>query len=127
MTSKPVVIKLACDSKEAQTNHFRSKLSGISKVYLENMFPEHYTDNQNIGPFKYRFRLLIFQINYSIDDNNYRLSHGFIYFFLTLSFSLSLSLSPSLALSLVDHCRNVCFNFHTYPQSGLPSKWGQFL
>jgi hypothetical protein len=40
------------------------------------MFPEKYIDNQNIGPFKYRFRLLIFQINYSIDNIDYRLSHG---------------------------------------------------
>jgi hypothetical protein len=71
MSSKPVVIKLACDSKEAQTNHVRSKLSEILKVYLENMFPEYYTDNQNIGPFKYRFRLSIFQINNSIDDIDY--------------------------------------------------------
>jgi hypothetical protein len=40
------------------------------------MFPEYYPDNRNIGPFKYRFRSLIFQINYSIDDIDYRLSHG---------------------------------------------------
>jgi hypothetical protein len=40
------------------------------------MFPEKYHDNQNIGPFKYRFRLSIFQINYSIDKIDYRLSHG---------------------------------------------------
>jgi hypothetical protein len=64
MSSKPVVIKLACDSKEAQTNHVRSKLSEILNVYLENMFPEYCRDNQNIGPFKYLFRLSIFQINY---------------------------------------------------------------
>jgi hypothetical protein len=68
MSSKPVVKKLACDSKEARTNHVRSKLSDILKVYLENMFPEYYPDNRNIGPFKYRFRLSIFQINYSIHD-----------------------------------------------------------
>jgi hypothetical protein len=37
-----VVIKLPCDSKEAQTNHVRSKLSEILKVYLLNMFPEYY-------------------------------------------------------------------------------------
>jgi hypothetical protein len=78
MSSKPAVIKLACDLKEAQTNHVRSKLSEILKVYLENMFPEYYPDNQNIGPFKYRFRLSIFQINYSIDDIDYRLLHGLI-------------------------------------------------
>jgi hypothetical protein len=76
MSSKPVVIKFACDSKEARTNHVRSKLSAILKVYLEIMFPEYYPDNQNIGPYKYRFRLSIFQINYSIEDINYRLSHG---------------------------------------------------
>jgi hypothetical protein len=76
MSSKPVVIKLYCDSKETQTNHVRSKLSDILKVYKENMFPEKYRDNQNIRPFKYRFRLSIFQINYSIDDTDYRLWHG---------------------------------------------------
>jgi hypothetical protein len=78
MSSKPVVIKLACDSKEAQTNHVRSKLSEILKVYLENIFPEYYPKNLNIGPFKYRFRLSIFQINYSIDNIDYRLPHGLI-------------------------------------------------
>jgi hypothetical protein len=36
------------------------------------MFPEKYRDNRNIGPFKYRFRLSIFQINYLIDDIDYR-------------------------------------------------------
>jgi hypothetical protein len=71
MLSKPVVIKLACDSKEAQTNHVRSKLIEIMRVYLENMFPEYYPDNRNIRPFKYRFRLSIFQINYLIDDIDY--------------------------------------------------------
>jgi hypothetical protein len=76
MTSRPVVITLACDSKEAQTNHVRSKLSEILKVYLENMFPEYYPDNRNIGLFKYRFRLLICQINYLIDDIDYRLLHS---------------------------------------------------
>jgi hypothetical protein len=35
-----VVIKLECDSKETQTNHVRSKLSEILKVYFKNMFPE---------------------------------------------------------------------------------------
>jgi hypothetical protein len=39
------------------------------------MFPEYYPESQNIGPFKYRFLLSIFQINYSIDDIDYRLSH----------------------------------------------------
>jgi hypothetical protein len=76
MSSKPVVIQLACDSKKAQTNHVRSKLSEILKVYLENMFPEYYPYNRNIGPFKYRFRLSIFQINYLIDNIDYQLSHG---------------------------------------------------
>jgi hypothetical protein len=47
-------------------------LSDILKVYKENIFPEKYCDNQNIGPFKYRFRLSIFQINHSIDDIDYR-------------------------------------------------------
>jgi hypothetical protein len=78
MSSKPVVIQLACDLKEAQTNHVGSKWSEILKVYLENMFPKYYPDNQNIGPFKYWFRLSIFQMNYSIDDIDYRLSHGLI-------------------------------------------------
>jgi hypothetical protein len=36
------------------------------------MFPEKYRDHQNIGTFKYRFRLSIFQINYSIDNIDYR-------------------------------------------------------
>jgi hypothetical protein len=76
MSSKPVVIKLDCDSKETQTNHVGSKLSEILKVYLENIFPEKYCNNRNIGLFKYRFRLLIFQIYYSIDNIGYRLSHG---------------------------------------------------
>jgi hypothetical protein len=40
------------------------------------MFPEKYINNQNSVPFIYRFRLLIFQINYSIDDIDYQLSHG---------------------------------------------------
>jgi hypothetical protein len=40
------------------------------------MFPEKYRDNRNIGPFKYRFRLSIFQMNYLIDNIDYRLSHG---------------------------------------------------
>jgi hypothetical protein len=74
MSSKPVAIKLYCDSKETQTKHVRSKLSEILNVYLENIFPETYHDNQNIGPFKYRFGLSIFKINYSIDDIDYRLS-----------------------------------------------------
>jgi hypothetical protein len=90
MSSKPVVIKLACDSKEAQTNHVRSKLSEILNVYLENMFPEYYPDNRNIGPFKYRtiqisdhsnigsnyryFKLII-RLH---DDIDYRLSHALI-------------------------------------------------
>jgi hypothetical protein len=43
---------------------------------LKNTFPELYPNNRKIGPFKYRFRLSIFQINYSIDDIDYRLSHG---------------------------------------------------
>jgi hypothetical protein len=76
MSSKPVVIKLACDLKEAQTNHVRSKLSEILKVYFENMFPEYYPNNRNIGPFKYRFQLSIFQFSYSIDNIDYQLSHG---------------------------------------------------
>jgi hypothetical protein len=80
MSSKPVVIKLACDLKEAQSNHVRSKLSEIQKVYLENMFPEYYPDNRNIGPFKYRFRLSIFQINYSIDNIDYRTALVGLYF-----------------------------------------------
>jgi hypothetical protein len=66
MSSKSVVIKLVCDSKETQTNHVRLTLSEILKVFLENMFPEKYGNNQNIGPFKYRFRLSIFPINSSI-------------------------------------------------------------
>jgi hypothetical protein len=66
MSSKPVVIKLDCDSKETQTNHGISKLCEIFKVYLENMFTEKYRDNRNIGPFKYPFRLSIFQINSEI-------------------------------------------------------------
>jgi hypothetical protein len=33
MSSKPVVIKLDCDLRETQTNHVRSKLSDILKVY----------------------------------------------------------------------------------------------
>jgi hypothetical protein len=40
MSSTPVVIKLECDLKETQTNHVRSKLSEILKVYLKNMLPE---------------------------------------------------------------------------------------
>jgi hypothetical protein len=76
MSSQPVVIQLDCDLKETQTNHVRSKLSAILQVYKENMFPEKYHDNQNIGPVIYRLRLSIFQINYLIDDINYRLSHG---------------------------------------------------
>jgi hypothetical protein len=67
-----VVKKLDCESKETQTNQVRSKLNEILKVYQENMFPEKYRDNRKIGPFKYRFRLSIFQINYSIDDIDYR-------------------------------------------------------
>jgi hypothetical protein len=63
---------LDCDLKETQTNHVRSKLSEILKVYFENLFPEKYHNNRNIGPFKYWFRLSTFQINYSIDDINYR-------------------------------------------------------
>jgi hypothetical protein len=44
---------------------------------LINLFSKKiYRDNQNIGPCKYRFRLSIFQINYSIDNIYYRLSHG---------------------------------------------------
>jgi hypothetical protein len=81
MSSKPVVIKLACDLKEAQTNHVRSKLSEILNVYLENMFQEYYPDDQNIGPFKYRFRLSIFQINYSIDDIDYLTAFIYVAFF----------------------------------------------
>jgi hypothetical protein len=76
MSSKAVVMKFNCDSKETQTNHVRSKLSEILTVYLKNTFPDKYRDNQNFGPFKYRFRLSIFQINYSIDNIDYRLSHG---------------------------------------------------
>jgi hypothetical protein len=53
MSSKPVVIKLDWDLKEIQTNHVGSKLSEILKVYLENMYPKKYYDNQNIGPYKY--------------------------------------------------------------------------
>jgi hypothetical protein len=40
MSSTSVVIKLECDSKETQTNHVRSKLSDIMKVYFKNMFLE---------------------------------------------------------------------------------------
>jgi hypothetical protein len=40
-------------------------------------FPKRkYLDTQNIGPDKFRFRLLIFQISYLIDDIDYRLLHG---------------------------------------------------
>jgi hypothetical protein len=72
MSSKPVLTKLDCDLKETQTNHDRLKLIEILKVFLENMFPEKYHRNQNIGPFKNQFRLSIFQINYLIDDIDYR-------------------------------------------------------
>jgi hypothetical protein len=34
------------------------------------------SDQSNIGSVKYRFLLSIFQINYSIDDTDYQLSHG---------------------------------------------------
>jgi hypothetical protein len=40
MSSTLVVIKLECDLKETQTDHVRSKMSEISNVYFENMFPE---------------------------------------------------------------------------------------
>jgi hypothetical protein len=80
MSSKPMVIKLDCDSKETQTNHVRSKLNDIFIVNKENMFPEKYHDNRNIGPFKYLFLLSVFQIIYSIDDVNYRFLHGLILF-----------------------------------------------
>jgi hypothetical protein len=36
----------------------------------------HLIDNQNIGPFKYRFQLSLFITYYSIDDIDHRLSHG---------------------------------------------------
>jgi hypothetical protein len=70
MSSTPVVIKLECHSKEAQTNNVRSKLSEILKVYFKTCSQKKYCDNRNIGPFKYRFRLSTFLINYSIDDIN---------------------------------------------------------
>jgi hypothetical protein len=38
-------------------------IDGLLKKYL---------GNKNIGPFKHRFRLSIFQINYSIDGIEYR-------------------------------------------------------
>jgi hypothetical protein len=38
----PVVIKLKCDLKKTKTANVRSKLSEISIVYLENLFPEKY-------------------------------------------------------------------------------------
>jgi hypothetical protein len=58
---------LACDLKGAQTNHVRSKLSKILQVYLENMFPEYYTGNQNIGS-NYQYFKLIIQLTISIID-----------------------------------------------------------
>jgi hypothetical protein len=73
-----MVIKLDCDSKETQTNHVRSKLNDIFIVNKENMFPEKYHDNRNIGPFKYLFLLSVFRINYLSDNIDYRLSHGLI-------------------------------------------------
>jgi hypothetical protein len=39
MSSMLVVIKLKCDSKETKTDNVQLKLSEISIVYLENMFP----------------------------------------------------------------------------------------
>jgi hypothetical protein len=68
-------------------NHVRSKLSDVLKVYKENMFPEKYIVNRNIGPFKYRFGLSIFQINYSIDNIDYRLLHSLITVWSTMSIS----------------------------------------
>jgi hypothetical protein len=59
------------------------------------MFPEKYCNNRNIGPFKYRLRLSIHQINYSIDDIDYRtaLTCPASHDGRSLSLSLSLSLS----------------------------------
>jgi hypothetical protein len=40
-------------------------------------FQIYFFDNRNITPLKYRFRLSIFQISYSIAYIDYRLSHSF--------------------------------------------------
>jgi hypothetical protein len=85
------------------------------------MFPEKYRDHQNIGPFKYRFRLSIFQINYSIDDIDYRLSHGlttdivcpvpppvFILYFFCRILPIQTTLTPFLAVAKRENWSTSC-------------------
>jgi hypothetical protein len=67
MSSKPVVIKLYCDSKETQTKHVRSKLSEI----LNHITIIKISDHSNIGS-DYRYLKLIIRLTISIID--YRLS-----------------------------------------------------
>jgi hypothetical protein len=72
MSSALVVIKLECDLKETQPYHEDQNWVRYRKFTLKTCSLIKYPNNQNIGPCKYWFQLLIFQINYLIDDIDYQ-------------------------------------------------------